>query len=113
MLHDISEEGTMVERKRPPVYYVLFCVMKYKDIEEAKSKDPDTIAKHLASSRELHRSGNPIMAGAFLNNPEGPLTTMGVFSSNEAAEQYAKSDPFVLKGMVSKRYIPEWANALD
>ncbi len=58
----------MVERKGPPVYYVLFCVTKYKDIEEAKSKDPDTITKHLARSRELHRGGNPIMAGAFLNN---------------------------------------------
>ncbi len=28
----------MVERKGPPVYYVLFCITKYKDIEEAKSR---------------------------------------------------------------------------
>ncbi len=102
----------MVERKKPPVYYVLFCVTKYKDIEEAKSQDPDTITKHLARSRELHRGGNPIMAGAFLNNPGEPLTTMSVFSSHETAEEYAKSDPFVLKGMVSKWYIREWANGL-
>ncbi len=52
------------------------------------------------------------MAGAFLNNPDEPLTTMGVFTSREAAMEYVKGDPFVLNGMVSKWYVREWANAL-
>jgi hypothetical protein len=50
------------------------------------------------------------MAGAFLNNQEEPLSTMAIHATREAAEEYAKGDPFVLKGMVSKWYIREWAN---
>ncbi len=93
--------------------YVTFFVTKFKDIEEAIAKEPELIAAHLERSRELHKHGSLLMAGAFLNNTEEPLTTMAVFKSREAAEEYAKGDPFVLKGMVSKWYIREWANAFD
>ena len=47
------------------------------------------------------------MAGAFLDNPDEPLSTMAVLSSREAAEEYVKGDPFVQKGMTSNWYIRE------
>ncbi len=52
------------------------------------------------------------MAGAFLDRPEEPVTTMAVFTSREAAEEYAKGDPFVLNGMVTQWYVREWASIL-
>ena len=103
----------LAEPKKPSRYYVLFCVTKYRDFEQAKSEASEMIRVHLARSNMLHKQGNPIMALAFLNNPDEPLTTMSVFTSREAATEYAKGDPFVLNGMVSKWYIREWANALD
>ena len=35
---------------------------------------------------------------------------MAICTTYEAAEEYARGDPFVLNGMVSTRYIREWAN---
>jgi uncharacterized protein YciI len=50
------------------------------------------------------------MSGAFLNDPEEPLSTMAVLGSREAAEEYIHGDPFFINGMISKWYIREWAN---
>jgi len=93
-------------------YYVAFFVTSCKSIDEIKSKHAATIAAHLARSNELHKKGTLLMAGAFLDNPDEPVSTMGIFASKEAAEEYAKGDPFVLNGLVTKWYIREWANIL-
>ncbi len=100
----------MTEHKRQPVYYVVFVVTKYKNFEEAKAKAPEQIAAHIARSKELHQKGTLLMSGAFLNNPGEPLSTMGVLSSREAAEDYIHGDPFFINGMIGKWYIREWAN---
>ena len=50
------------------------------------------------------------MSGAFIEKTGEPLSTMGVLTSREAAEEYIKGDPFVLKGMVSNWSLREWAN---
>jgi uncharacterized protein len=42
----------------------------------------------------------------------GPFTdrsgSIAVFTTREAAEEFAAGDPFVLRGVVSKWYIREW-----
>jgi uncharacterized protein len=55
----------------------------------------------------LHALGTLLIGGIFLNNPDEPLSTMAVLTTREAAEEYMRGDPFVLKGMVSKWYIRE------
>lgn len=92
------------------VYYAVFVVTSYASFADALARSPDDIAAHVARSKELHASGTLLMAGAFLDNPQEPLSTMGVLTTREAAEEYIRGDPFVLKGMVSKWYIREWAN---
>lgn len=52
------------------------------------------------------------MAGAFLDKPDEPLNTMGVFASREDAEEYVKGDPFVISGAVTSWHIREWTNIL-
>ena len=96
----------------PDKYYVAFFVTSCKSMEEVKSRHGATIAAHLARSNELHKQGTLLMAGAFLDNPEEPVSTMGIFPTREAAEEYAKGDPFVLNGLVTKWHIREWANIL-
>ena len=96
----------------PDKYYVAFFVTSCKSMEEVKSRHGATIAAHLAHSNELHKQGTLLMAGAFLDNPEEPVSTMGIFPTREAAEEYAKGDPFVLNGLVTKWHIREWANIL-
>lgn len=102
----------MMQFARQPLYYVTFFVIACTSIEEVKAKAPDALAAHLQRSQELQAHGTLLMAGAFLDHGEEGLTTMGLFPSREAAEDYAAGDPFVLNGMVTRWYIREWANIL-
>ena len=51
------------------------------------------------------------MSGPF-HDPGEVLSTMGVFSTREAAEAYARGDPFVLNGMAGGWSIREWNEIL-
>jgi len=74
------------------------------------SKAPDIIAAHQARSNELHAQGTLLLAGAFLTSSKEQLGTMAICTTREAAEEYARNDPFVLNGMVSSWHIRVWAN---
>jgi uncharacterized protein len=86
------------------------CSLKYQSFEEAKAKAPVEIAAHIKRSKELHEKGVLVIAGAFLDKTDEPLSTMGILTSREAAEEYIKGDPFYINGMMSKWSIREWAN---
>ncbi len=93
-----------------PVYYVVFFTTTYESFAEAQEQAPEDIAAHVARSREMHGRGLVVMAGAFLDRPDEPLSTMAVCASREAAEEYVRGDPFVVKRKVSGWHIREWAN---
>jgi uncharacterized protein YciI len=93
-------------------FYVVFMTTKYGSMAEVRERAPELMAAHLARSRELHAEGVLVLAGAFLDRPEEPVRTMGVFTSRAAAEDYAQQDPFVRAGMVDGWEIREWANML-
>jgi uncharacterized protein YciI len=95
---------------QPAVYYVAFFETFYDSLDDAIARAPDAVAAHRSRSQELHARGTLLMSGAFLNNQEEKLRTMAVLTTREAAEEYARGDPFVLNGMVSRWYIREWAN---
>ena len=100
----------MTEQKKQAIYYVVSCILQYNSFEEAKNKAGDMIATHLARSKQLHEQGTLLMSGAFLDKQEEPLSTMGILTSREAAEEYVKGDPFYVNGMMSSWSIREWAN---
>jgi uncharacterized protein YciI len=101
-----------MEIKSQPVYYVVFFITKYASLQEAKQKASEEMTAHLVRSKQFHEQGKLLLSGAFLDNPEEPVSTMAVLTSYEAADEYAKGDPFLLQGMVSKWYIRKWANML-
>jgi uncharacterized protein YciI len=92
------------------MYYVVFFTTRYTSLDEVFAKAPELISMHVARSKEFHARGTLLMAGAFLNNREEPLGTMGIFTTREAAEEFARGDPFLLNGMVSDWYIREWTD---
>ncbi len=101
-----------MEIKSQPVYYVAIFNTSFHSIEEVRTKFAEAMAMHIGRSREFQKSGKLLMAGAFRNAHGGPIDTMGVLISREAAEEYAQGDPFVLNGMVTKWEIREWNNIL-
>ena len=50
------------------------------------------------------------MIGTF-GNPQDE-GSMAIFTSREAAEEFASGDPFVVHGVVRRWYIREWHEAL-
>ena len=93
-----------------PMYYVVFFRTTFKSLAEAQEQAPQDIAAHVARSRRLHEQGVVVMAGAFLDQTDEPLSTMVVCTSREAADQFIEGDPFVRKGQVSAWQVREWAN---
>lgn len=100
----------MMELSDQPVYYVVRCVLEYSSFADAKAKAPGEIAAHIQRSTALHAEGLLLMAGAFLDDAGGPLSTMAITKSREDAETYLHGDPFYLNGMMSEWTIREWAN---
>ena len=102
----------MKEANKQSIYYVVFFDIDYPSIVEAMADAPEAIVAHKKRSQEWHEQGKLVMAGAFRDSPEGRLYTMGILTSREAAEEFAKGDPFVLNGKVIRWYIREWNNML-
>ena len=90
-------------------FYVLEMSVGYASVDEARREAPEEIAAHFARSKEFHERGELLLAGAFLDDEPG-LRTMGVFTSPDAAEDFARGDPFVLIGRVSEWRVRPWAN---
>jgi uncharacterized protein len=101
-----------MEINSQPVYYVVFFETKYTSLQEARQKASAEMNAHLARSKQFHEQGKLLLSGAFLDNPGEPVSTMGVLTSYEAADEYAKGDPFLLHGMVKSWTIRKWANML-
>lgn len=82
----------------------------FRSFAEVQGEAPRELAEHVHNSKQLRRQGFLLMAGAFLDRPNAPLCTMGVFTSYEEARRYAETDPFVLAGLVEGWFIREWGN---
>jgi uncharacterized protein YciI len=63
--------------------------------------------EHLRLLREGHARGEVVMGGAVGDQPDGAII---VFRSESAdtAEQFAKSDPYVLNGLVRTWRVQPW-----
>ncbi len=86
--------------------YVLF----YESADDVLATAPAHFPAHSARGREFHERGTMLMYGPF-GDPQRE-GAMAVFTSREAAEEFAKGDPFVLNGVVRSWQIREWNEAL-
>lgn len=87
------------------VKYVLY----YQSAPDVAEKAPVHAAAHRAHWKEFLSNGTLLMIGPFANPKEG---AMGIFTTREAAESFATSDPFVLNGVVEKWVIQDWFEAV-
>ncbi len=86
--------------------YVLF----YESADDVLTKAPAHFAAHSARGQEFHERGTMLMYGPF-GDPQRE-GSMAVFTSREAAEEFAQGDPFVLNGVVRSWQVREWDEAL-
>jgi uncharacterized protein YciI len=95
-----------------PTYFVALLQTALSSLDEVRQTAPDALSEHLQRSRQLHAEGKLLMAGAFLEPADGPISTMAILPSREAAEAFVEGDPFVRLGLVESSEIREWANIL-
>jgi uncharacterized protein len=86
--------------------YVLF----YESTPNFRSKVPAHIEAHRALWRRFQSEGTLLMVGPFSDEPAGGA--MAVFTTRAAADEFARTDPFVVHGIVARWTIREWAEAL-
>jgi uncharacterized protein YciI len=83
--------------------YVLF----YESAPDAATTAPLYFGAHKALWSRYAESGSLLLIGPFSGG-----SAMAVFATREAAEEFAKQDPFVAHGVVRDWSIKEWHEAL-
>lgn len=89
------------------MHYLLF----YDYVPDYEQKRAPLRAAHLELVRKAHERGDLVMAGA-LGDPHrgGVLVFRG--ESPQAAETFAKADPYVAKGVVSRWEVKLWMTVI-
>ena len=87
--------------------YVLF----YESAEDVARKAPPHLPAHQARLDEFHARGALLMVGTFADPQRNG--SMSIFTSREAAEEFARDDPFVRHGVVRAWRVLDWNEVLD
>jgi hypothetical protein len=85
-------------------------VLLYESAENVAAKAPAHYPAHRARLNDFHARGTLLMIGTFGNPQEEG--SMAVFTTREAAEEFAGGDPFVLNGVVRDWHIRAWNEIL-
>jgi uncharacterized protein YciI len=85
-------------------------VLLYDSADDVRSKAPMHFPAHVARWKEFQQNGTLLMIGTF-GNPQDE-GSMAIFTTRQAAEAFARSDPFVLNGVVRRCSIREWNEAI-
>ncbi|GGY82923.1 hypothetical protein GCM10011613_29710 [Cellvibrio zantedeschiae] len=84
-------------------------LMFYEMAVDGMAKAQENFPGHQARLKEFHERGTLLMAGPYGVPPIGAL---GIFTSREAAEEFAAGDPFVINGVVGKYLVQQWSEVL-
>jgi len=68
-------------------------------------------AAHLKLARQAVARGEVVLGGAFANPADGAVLLFRG-SSPAAAEEFARADPYVLNGLVTKWRVREWTTVV-
>ena len=85
-------------------------VLLYESPPDARVKIPQFFAAHAEYADEFRARypGVLLMIGPFPEAQDGQPGAMSIFTSRHAAEEFARSDPFVVNEVVSNWYIRSW-----
>lgn len=72
--------------------------MFYESADDVRSRAPAHFPAHMARWRRFRHNGALLMIGTLANAQD--KGSKAIFSTREAAEEFANGDPFVLNGVV-------------
>ncbi len=85
-------------------YYVLF----YDVVDNFVARRAEYREEHLRLVREAHRRGELLLAGA-LSNPADRALLVFRAADPSPAEEFARDDPYVKRGLVTRWEVRPWA----
>jgi uncharacterized protein len=86
-------------------------VLLYESAENVAEKAPAHAAAHREHWHPFRERGELLLIGPF-GDPQAQ-GAMSVFTTREAAEEFARNDPFVVNGVVRSWEVREWDEAVD
>ena len=86
-------------------------LLMYDVVDDYVTRRVPLRAAHIGHARESVAQGDLVLGGALANPPDGAVLLFRG-SSPTAAEQFAKSDPYVLNGLVKSWRVREWTTVL-
>jgi len=88
-------------------YYALI----YHVVEDYVARRVSFRDEHLKLARESHGRGELLMGGAFVDPVDTALLIFRA-PSGSVAENFARSDPYVINGLVSRWEVRSWSVAV-
>ena len=89
------------------MHYLLF----YEVVDDYADRRLHFRSAHLTHAEESIARGELLLGGAFAGPVDGAVLLFNG-SSAEIAESFAKSDPYVTNGLVTKWYVREWTTVV-
>jgi uncharacterized protein YciI len=87
------------------MHYLLF----YDYVEDFVAKRAPLRAAHFELARKSYDQGEMVLAGAYAEPDHGAIL---VFRSGSAATNFAKADPYVTNGVVTKWEVKKWMTVI-
>ena len=84
-------------------------VLMYDFVDDYIERRAQYRDEHLGQAWAAKDNGDLFIAGAFTDPVDGAML---VFTSPEAAEAFAKNDPYVLNGLVKKWRVRGWTTVV-
>ena len=89
------------------MHFVLF----YDIVDNFAEKRTPYRDEHLANVRASYTAGELVLAGALANPVDGAMLVFRGPTA-QAAEEFAKGDPYVTSGLVTKWRVREWTTVI-
>jgi uncharacterized protein len=86
-------------------------LLLYDLVDDYLERRPDFRAQHLELARAAHERGELLLAGA-LADPYDRALLVFAGDSQAIAEEFARSDPYVLNGLVTTWTVRQWNEVL-
>ena len=86
-------------------------LLMYDVVDDYVQKRAPLRAAHLAHARAALARGELVLGGALANPPDGAVLLFKGESA-DAAEAFAKADPYVLNGLVTRWRVREWTTVI-
>jgi uncharacterized protein YciI len=89
----------------------MHCILFYEYVEDIVEKRGPHRAAHIEYLKRSFDAGEVVLAGALADPVDGAVVVFRG-ATPEPAERFAKADPYVLNGLVTKWRVRKWSTVI-